>query len=197
MRRMASALLLSALALGATGCQGAPDDRRDAASARADGKGPDGKGPDGVRRAAWLGDAVDLGGGASGEHLRMTVHGYVDPAVAVRKAKQPRPQPAEGRRWLGVDVALLNVGGSRHDARRTAAWVTDDRGKRHSVLSGTAADVKEFTTGIPLKWNTLAVGEQSEGWLVFDVPEDARITRFHSTLGTTTVTWLLQHPPSR
>ncbi|MEU9604769.1 DUF4352 domain-containing protein [Streptomyces sp. NPDC048057] len=211
MRRMASALLLSALALGATGCQGASDDRTAAASAppgpaavadaaldRPDGKGPDGgKGPGGTRRAVWVGDAVDLGGRASGEHLRMTVRGYVDPAVAVRKTKrasQPRPQPSDGRRWIGADVALLNVGGSLYDARRTTAWVTDDEGKRYAPLSTT---VEEFTTGIPLKWNTLAVGEQSEGWLVFDVPEEAHITRFHSTLGKTTVTWLLQHPPSR
>ncbi|MFI1827270.1 DUF4352 domain-containing protein [Streptomyces sp. NPDC020412] len=202
MRRMASALLLSALALGATGCQGASDDRTgatsvppgpaavaDAALDRPDGRGPDGKGPGGPPRAAWLGDAVDLGGRASGEHLRMTAGGYVDPAVPV-----PKEKPSDGRRWIGVDVALLNVGGSRYDASRTTAWVTDDEGKRHTAIS---TAVKEFTTGTLLKWNTLAVGEQLEGWLVFDVPEEARVTRFHSTLGKTTVTWLLQHPPSR
>ncbi|MEU5398630.1 DUF4352 domain-containing protein [Streptomyces sp. NPDC005963] len=192
-RHITSALLASALVMGtATACQsiwGERDERTDrverthAAGAPAtDAKGKQ-TGP------AWIGDSVNIGGRAFGEHLRISVLGFVDPAVATGTTAK---KPAAGHRRIAVDVTLANVGGKPYDASRAQAWVVDEQGKRH-----TATRTAGITTGIPLKWNTVAAGEQTQGWLVFEVPEDARITRFFSTLGSTTVSWQLHFPPSR
>ncbi|MFI1398402.1 DUF4352 domain-containing protein [Streptomyces sp. NPDC020681] len=200
MRQVASALLLSALAMGVTACQsgaGVPAERtpRPPHASAGDGKAVDGGGitagdgkvVDGAA-VSLVGDAVDLGGRTFGEHLRISVRGYVDPAIGIRAAQRPGP----GKRRIGVDVALVNVGGKTYDASGGKAWVVDENGRRYpAVRTG------EITTGFPLKWNALTVGEQSEGWLVFEVPENARIVRLHSTIGNTSLNWQLQHEPSR
>ncbi|MER7665149.1 MULTISPECIES: DUF4352 domain-containing protein [unclassified Streptomyces] len=198
MRQVVSALLLSTLAMGATACQSASDGGRTPPSpaaaeamppdAKASGAGRTGARGPGTRGPALIGDTVDLGGRAFGEHLRVSVLGYVDPARSVRAAHRP----AAGRRWVGVDLSAVNVGGTSYDARITKAWVTDEKGRRHPAV-GTG----EITTGFPAAWNTLAAGEHAEGWLVFEVPENARIRRFHSTVGDSPLTWQLQLPPSR
>ncbi|MFE3016322.1 DUF4352 domain-containing protein [Streptomyces sp. NPDC059256] len=194
-RHITSALLASALVMGtATACQTIWSDQdatttrgeRDPAP-RAAPPATDAKGnPAGT---SWIGDSVNIGGRAFGEHLRISVLGFVDPAVATGKAAK---EPAAGNRRLGVDVTLANVGGKPYDASKATAWVVDDQGKRHA-----ASVTERITTGIPLKWNTVAAGEQTQGWLVFEVPENARITQFFCTLGTTTVSWQLHFPPSR
>ncbi|MEJ8637095.1 MULTISPECIES: DUF4352 domain-containing protein [Streptomyces] len=198
MRQVVSALLLSALAMGATACQSAADgDRTPPSPAAAEAAPPDAKASGtgrtgsrglGTRAPALIGDTVDLGGRAFGEHLRVSALGYVDPARSVRTAHRP----AAGKRWVGVDLSAVNVGGTSYDARITKAWVTDDKGRRHPVIR-----TGEITTGFPAAWNTLAAGEHAEGWLVFEVPENARIMRFHSTVGDSPLTWQLQLPPSR
>ncbi|MFI6287037.1 DUF4352 domain-containing protein [Streptomyces sp. NPDC051018] len=191
MRHLASALLLSALATAATGCQGpgAPAGAEPGAAgapvAAADEK-------PGSGRTAWIGETAEFGGRAFGERLRISVRSAVDPAIAVHPAKGPRPVSAAGKRRYGVEVALVNVGGKLHDTSRGKAWVTDGKGNRYP-----AVDSGAITTGLPLEWNTLAVGEQVQGWLVFEVPEDADIVKFHCTLGNSSVTWQLKHPPSR
>ncbi|MFE0423206.1 hypothetical protein [Streptomyces sp. NPDC058953] len=200
MRRKAWPLVLLSVCVlggGATGCQGAPADRPAPEPVRP----PAAAGPAGAqdtkgggKAVAGIGDAVDLGGRASGEHLRMSVLAYVDPAVTVppRGGRTAVPGPPDGQRRIGVSVALLNVGGHLYDTRRTKTWVTDTKGKRHPAVPG-----GEITTGIPVEWNTLAVGESADGWLVFDVPKAAFITEFHGDLGESTVAWRLQAPPSR
>ncbi|MGV9314746.1 DUF4352 domain-containing protein [Streptomyces sp. NPDC003691] len=199
MRRTALPLLLSVCALGGalTACQGAPAGDAAAGPVNPPGIGRpagdtagDGKG--GARGAALLGDAIDLGGRASGEHLRMAVTAYVDPAVPVRRKGTVASRPPEGMRRVGIRVALLNVGGAPYDARGTETWVTDAAGERHPAVSG-----GEITTGFPVKWNILAGGESAEGWLLFDVPQTAALTQFHGDLGKSAVEWRLQAPPSR
>ncbi|MFD3439115.1 DUF4352 domain-containing protein [Streptomyces sp. NPDC058685] len=191
MRQVASVLLLSALAMGATACQSASDGDRtppspaavDAADAKASGPGGTG-----ARAPAFIGDTVDLGGRAFGEHLRVSALGYVDPARGVRATHRP----AAGKRWIGVDLSVVNVGGTSYDARVSKSWVTDEKGRRHPAVK-----TGEITTGLPAAWNTLAAGEHAEGWMVFEVPENARIMRFHSTVGDSPLAWQLQLPPSR
>ncbi|MFF0446831.1 DUF4352 domain-containing protein [Streptomyces sp. NPDC004609] len=191
MRHLASALLLSVLAMAATGCQGSDasagtDPRAVGAPAAAvDEKPRSGE-------TAWIGDTADFGGRAFGRRLRISVRSAVDPAIAIRPATSSRSVPAAGKRRIGVEVALVNVGGKPHDASGGKAWVSDGKGNRHPAVESGA-----ITTGLPLKWNTLAVGEQVQGWLVFEVPESADIVKFHCTLGNSSVTWQLKHPPSR
>ncbi|MGW4029948.1 DUF4352 domain-containing protein [Streptomyces sp. NPDC004838] len=193
MRHMASALLLSALALGTTACQSAADafgGRSAPRAAEASRAVLDHKGS--AEEPAWVGDTVELDGRTFGEHLRVSVRSSVDPAVALRPAKGTAPRPRAGTRWFGVDVTVVNVGGRTFDAGGTRTWVADEKGKRYpAVKSG------EITTGLALEWNSLAVGDPVQGWLVFEVPENTRIVRFHSSLGKATATWQLQGHPSR
>ncbi|MFI2208758.1 DUF4352 domain-containing protein [Streptomyces sp. NPDC020141] len=192
MRHLASALLVSALALSATACQSpldaltaAPGPRDRPAVRPVSDQKPAG---DRAKAVAWVGDAADLGGPGSREHLRVSVVGQVDPAVGVRAADRPE----SGARRVGAAITLLNFGGRPHDVSGARAWVVDDTGKRHpQATTGT------LTTGAPLKWNTLSVGEQRKGWLVFEVPEKARIVRLHTALGKRTLVWQLRFPPSR
>ncbi|MEU5160548.1 hypothetical protein AB0G74_13190 [Streptomyces sp. NPDC020875] len=197
-RNVRPLVLLSVCALGGAalaGCQALAPDRtagepvHPPAVAR---PAQDTKG--GGAAVAALGDAVDLGGRASGEHLRMSVRAYVDPAVAVpgKDGTAAVAGPPDGKRRIGVSVALLNVGGHRYDARRTKTWVTDTKGGRHPAVTG-----GEITTGSPVEWNILAAGEAERGWLLFDVPESAYVTEFHGDLGKSAVEWRLQAPPSR
>ncbi|MGW6458400.1 DUF4352 domain-containing protein [Streptomyces sp. NPDC055078] len=198
MRHVGSALLLAALVMGVTACQSPPGaqspqqpraaertaaDRAEGGQDRSDRKpGKPGS------STSWVGDSADLGGRGFGEHLRISVRGQVDPAIGIRAADAPDT----GNRRLGVDVALVNVGGRPYDASRADIWVTDAGGGRYpAVRTGT------LTTGFPLEWNTLPVGEQKQGWLVFEVPQDARIVRFHCRVGKTALSWQLQFPPSR
>ncbi|GLF94356.1 DUF4352 domain-containing protein [Streptomyces yaizuensis] len=179
---MASALLVAALALATAGCREWPG--RGPADAR-----PPAPAAVPAREAApaWVGDAVDLGGRGYGEHLRIAVLGQVDPAVPARATAA---EPPAGTRRIGARLSVLNFGGRPFDASRARTWVEDADGRRHRpVATGT------LTTGRPLAWNTLAVGEQRDGWLVYQVPERARIVRLHCAAGGRTVSWQLRFPP--
>jgi hypothetical protein len=172
---MATALL-PALLLGLTACQ--------STTARPEPvPGPHGTARAATAAPAGFGDTADIGGTRFGEHLRITLHGFVDPAVAVG----PTPRPAAGHRWVGVEVSLANIGGTAHGSPLTEAWVVDDRGRRHpAVRSG------EITTGIPLASDAaLPVGEHSVGWLVFEMPFGARAVRLHCTVGAEERGWHL------
>ncbi|MER6913686.1 hypothetical protein ABT354_18610 [Streptomyces sp. NPDC000594] len=186
---MASALFLSALALGATACQTLPGPFGTAGERPAARPGAgrlDAKGPGAV---VWVGDPVDLTGSGYGEHLRLTVTGQVDPAVTARAAD---PGPAAGKRRVGARITALNFGGRPFDASRARVRAEDTEGRRHPpVTTGT------LTTGRPLAWRTLAVGEQRDGWLVFELPDRTRLARLHATLGPHRATWQLRFPPTR
>ncbi|EDY52539.1 hypothetical protein SSCG_05546 [Streptomyces clavuligerus] len=138
-------------------------------------------------RITRVGDAMEVSGSGYGEHLRLTVNGQVDPAVGARRGEDT---PRAGTRRIGTRLSVLNFGGRPFDASRARAWVADDRGRRYPrTATGT------LTTGRPLTWRNLAVGEQRDGWLVFEVPERARIVRFHCAVGGRTLAWQLRFPP--
>ncbi|MEU0086525.1 DUF4352 domain-containing protein [Streptomyces sp. NPDC006274] len=174
MRHKATALL-PVLLLGLTACQSTT-------------AGPEPvPGPHGTARAAaapaGFGDAADIGGARFGEHLRITPHGLVDPAVAVEATSRP----AAGHRWVGVEVTLANIGGAAHASPLTEAWVVDDRGRRYPAVSA-----GEITTGLPLAVDeALPVGEHRAGWLAFELPYDTRAVRLHCTVGADERSWRL------
>ncbi|QNP65013.1 DUF4352 domain-containing protein [Streptomyces genisteinicus] len=193
MRHMAA--LVPALVLGLAACQGPS------------GPGP-GEAGEGDKRAAAaapgtarIGDTADVGGTGSGAHLRITLRGHVDPAVGVRTARGaarglaapaargPVHRPAEGTRWVGVDLAVVNVGGTAYEQPPAKAWIVDDRGRSHR-----AVPAGELTTGRPLPQGRLAVGEQRTGWLVFELPHDARPVRLHWASASAEHRWTLQAP---
>ncbi|WP_432248115.1 DUF4352 domain-containing protein [Streptomyces sanyensis] len=158
-----AAALLPALLLGMTACQSA------AAPAPVEPGSAKGRSP-AASAPAGVGDTVDDGGTPAGEHLRITLRGQVDPALGVPAA----PRPAPGTRWVGVELTVVNVGGTAHESAVARAWVVDDRGRSHP-----AVDTGELTTGLPLARGRMTVGEQRGGWLAFAVPHGSRAVALH------------------
>ncbi|MFD0270539.1 DUF4352 domain-containing protein [Streptomyces sp. NPDC127106] len=173
MRQSASALaavLLPFLLFGATACS-APSDGAALAPAAApavpvDDAAPGAEG-DPAAKGAHVGDSVRVHGRQVGRHLQAVLHAYVDPAVSVEKNFAP---PA-GKRWVAASMSFVNVGGASYGALGRM-WAYDSAGKRHPVVQ-----TGELTTGKPLVFDSLAVGEQADGWVVFEIPENTRIVR--------------------
>ncbi|MQS35406.1 DUF4352 domain-containing protein [Streptomyces katsurahamanus] len=205
MRHVASALLMSALAMGTAGCQspfGGPAAGAPAAGEEArHGRVPRAASLDekSGRGALWVGDAVDVDGRRFGEHLRVSVVGQVDPAVTADSVGSAASADSTddtditaGTRRLAVDVTVVNTGGRPYDASSAGAWAVDEKGRRHRPVASAA-----LTTGRILKGNTIPAGEQAQGWRVFEVPEKTRIVRLQLALENRSLDWQLSFPPSR
>ncbi|MGP3686666.1 DUF4352 domain-containing protein [Streptomyces sp. IBSNAI002] len=178
-----AAALLPLLVFGATACQGAPERAALAPAAvpavvvddgapGAEGSGAEGSGAEGSGartgvKDARVGEAVRVHGQQVGRHLEAMLSAYVDPAVSVEKNFAP---PA-GKRWVAASMSFVNVGGASYGALGRM-WAHDSAGQRHPVVP-----TGELTTGKPLVFDSLAVGERAEGWVVFEIPENARIER--------------------
>ncbi|MFF5446879.1 hypothetical protein [Streptomyces sp. NPDC012888] len=117
--------------------------------------------------AAHVGDPVRISGRKVGRHLQAVLDAYVDPAVSLDKEFGP---PA-GKRWVGAGMTFVNVGGDTYGSLGRM-WALDSAGRRYpSVPAG------ELTTGKPIVFDSLEVGDRLEGWVVFEVPENAAIVR--------------------
>ncbi|MFD9303327.1 DUF4352 domain-containing protein [Streptomyces sp. NPDC060048] len=175
-----AAVLLPLLLWGATACSGAPEGAALAPAAvpavpvddGLPGPGDDPGGErEGVVRAAskdaHVGDSVRVEGREFGRHLQVVLNAFVDPAVSVEK----NFAPAAGKRWVAASMSFVNVGGASYGALGRM-WALDGAGQRHAVVP-----TGELTTGKPLVFDSLAVGERAEGWVVFEIPENARIVR--------------------
>lgn len=177
---LVTAALLPLLLFGAAACSGAPEGAALAPAAvpavpvddGAPGVGDDPAAErDGVARAAskdaHVGDSVRVRGREVGRHLQVVLGAYVDPAVSVEK----NFAPAAGKRWVAASMSFVNVGGASYGALGRM-WALDGAGQRHPVVP-----TGELTTGKPLVFDSLSVGERAEGWVVFEIPENARIVR--------------------
>lgn len=165
--------LLPLLLFGATACQSAAGGAASAPAAAPavavdDGApGADGAPVRTTARDAHVGDAVRVHGAQVGRHLQVLLNAYVDPAISVEKNFVP---PA-GKRWVAASMSFVNVGGASYGALGRM-WAHDSAGQRHPVVP-----TGELTTGKPLVFDSLEVGERAEGWVVFEIPENARIMR--------------------
>ncbi|MFG2877594.1 hypothetical protein ACGFYU_21795 [Streptomyces sp. NPDC048337] len=168
-----AAALVPLLLLGATACQSAPEGAALAPAAAPAVPADDGapgaeEAPDRTgAKDARVGDPVRVHGQQVGRHLQVVLNAYVDPAVSVEKNFAP---PA-GKRWVAASMSFVNVGGASYGALGRM-WAHDSAGQRHPVVP-----TGELTTGKPLVFDSLAVGERAEGWVVFEIPENARIER--------------------
>ncbi|WP_404959664.1 DUF4352 domain-containing protein [Streptomyces sp. 147326] len=167
-----AAALLPFLLFGATACQSAPEGAALAPAVApavpVDDGAPGAEAP--VRTAmklAHVGDSVRVDGAQVGRHLQAVLASYVDPAISVEKNYAP---PA-GKRWVAAQMSFVNVGGTSYGALGRM-WAHDSEGRRHPVVS-----TGELTTGKPLLFDSLEVGERAEGWVVFEIPENTRIVR--------------------
>lgn len=177
---LAAAALLPLLLFGATACSGAPEGAAAAPTAApavpvddgAPGAGGDPAAEEGgamgaASKDAHVGDSVRVKGKEVGRHLQVVLNAYVDPAVSVEK----NFAPAAGKRWVAASMSFVNVGGASYGALGRM-WALDGAGQRHAVVP-----TGELTTGKPLVFDSLAVGERVEGWVVFEIPENTRIVR--------------------
>ncbi|WP_051796368.1 hypothetical protein [Streptomyces sp. NRRL S-87] len=124
-------------------------------------------GPGTLRKPARLGDAVTFSGKALGRHLRAVLNAFVDPAVSASKDRGP----GQGKRWVGAGMTFSNIGGDAYGPLG-GMWAIDGDGGRHP-----AVPTGELTTGKALPFAPLAVGEQAEGWVVFEIPENVRVVQ--------------------
>lgn len=169
MRQNASVLaaaLLPFLLFGATACS-APEGAALAPAAAPAVPVDDGAPGAAAPKDAHVGDAVRVRGRQVGRHLQAVLNAYVDPAVSVEKNYAP---PA-GKRWVAASMSFVNVGGDSY-GELGQMWAYDSAGGRHGVVP-----TGELTTGKPLAFDSLAVGGRAEGWVVFEIPEKARIVR--------------------
>ncbi|MET9963220.1 hypothetical protein ABZ128_29840 [Streptomyces sp. NPDC006326] len=175
---LAAALLLSLLS-GATACSRAPEGAALAPAAAPAVPVDDGVpgaeedpamgagAAQGAVKDAHVGEPVRVDGKQVGKHLQAVLGAYVDPAVSV----EANYAPPAGKRWVAASMSFVNVGGASYGALGRM-WAYDSAGQRHPVVP-----TGELTTGKPLVFDSLAVGEQAEGWVVFEIPENARIVR--------------------
>ncbi|MEU3062733.1 DUF4352 domain-containing protein [Streptomyces subrutilus] len=167
------AALLPLLLCGASACRSAPEGAALAPAAApavpVDDGAPGAEGASGrpAVREARVGDSVRVRGAQVGRHLQAVLNAYVDPAVSVEKNYAPAP----GKRWVAASMSFVNVGGASYGALGRM-WAQDGAGRRHPVVP-----TGELTTGKPLVFDSLEVGERAEGWVVFEIPENARIVR--------------------
>ncbi|MEU2449931.1 hypothetical protein [Streptomyces sp. NPDC012765] len=170
---LAATALLPLLLFGSTGCTGAPE-----GAALAPAAAPAVPVDDGVPGApeeparpgakdAHVGDPVRVHARQVGRHLQVELGAFVDPAISVEKNFAP---PA-GKRWVAASMSFVNVGGASYGALGRM-WAHDSAGQRHPVVK-----TGELTTGKPIVFDSLEVGERAEGWVVFEIPESARIVR--------------------
>ncbi|MGE7387750.1 DUF4352 domain-containing protein [Streptomyces sp. NPDC004126] len=178
---LAAAALMPFLLFTATACQSAPEGAALAPAAApavpvddgAPGADEDPAAQDragvapGAAKDAHVGDSVRVQGHEVGRHLQVVLTAFVDPAVSV----EPNYQPPAGKRWVAASMSFVNVGGASYGALGRM-WAYDGAGKRHPVVR-----TGELTTGKPLVFDSLAVGERAEGWVVFEIPENQKIVR--------------------
>ncbi|GLX21037.1 MULTISPECIES: DUF4352 domain-containing protein [Streptomyces] len=178
---LAAAALMPFLLFTATACQSAPEGAALAPAAApavpvddgAPGADEDPAAQDragaasGAAKDAHVGDSVRVQGHEVGRHLQVVLSAFVDPAVSV----EPNYQPPAGKRWVAASMSFVNVGGASYGALGRM-WAYDGAGKRHPVVR-----TGELTTGKPLVFDSLAVGERAEGWVVFEIPENQKIVR--------------------
>lgn len=168
-----AAALVPLLLFGATACQSAPEGAALAPAAvpavPVDDGAPGGEQAPARTGAkdAHVGDSVRVRGAQVGRHLQVVLAAFVDPAVSVEKNYAPAP----GKRWAAASMSFVNVGGASYGALGRM-WAHDSAGQRHPVVP-----TGELTTGKPLVFDSLEVGERAEGWVVFEIPESARIVR--------------------
>ncbi|MEV7509269.1 hypothetical protein AB0O42_28190 [Streptomyces sp. NPDC089922] len=168
-----AAALLPLLLIGATACQSVPDGaavRPAAVPAVPVDDGAPGGGAAPARpgaKDARVGDSVRVHGSRMGRHLQVGLGAYVDPAISADRNYAP---PA-GKRWVAASMSFVNVGGDSYGALGRV-WAHDSAGRRHpAVRTG------ELTTGKPVVFDSLEVGERAEGWVVFEIPENTSIRR--------------------
>jgi hypothetical protein len=139
-----------------------------------------------VLPASTIGGTVTVRGKLPGESLQVQVVSIMDPASS------SVIQPDAGNRFVGIQLAVKNVGTSTyHDSpsNGTALFSTDGQRSLADVLDAVQPALGTLT---------LAPGATASGFITFQVAATATLARFNLTLdlgfGPETGTWSLGTP---
>ena len=128
--------------------------------------------PDPRASVVPVGDSLTLKG--SDTTLRARVTGVVDPLPAGEF-----DSPSSGNRYVGVQVALRNVGSGRYSDAISNGSTLILRGNQQADSTIVSGGACSSNFGSDLK---LAPGDTRSGCIPFEVPQNARLRKFQLTL---------------
>ncbi|MFF3932535.1 DUF4352 domain-containing protein [Streptomyces hirsutus] len=164
------ALTLAACDTGST----VVDKPKDNAAAQADSGKDTKKEKSEAPEVAKVGDTLTLEGFEEGSKLDVTVVKVADPA----KSADEFMEPASGKRFVGVQFQLVNTGEAAYsDSPSNGAQVADSEGQQFDATFGDITAGPSMASGLKLK-----PGAKGLGWIVFEVPEAAKVDTVQFTM---------------
>ncbi|MBL3669678.1 DUF4352 domain-containing protein [Streptomyces sp. M2CJ-2] len=123
---------------------------------------------------AKVGDTLTLEGFEEGSKLDVTVVKVADPA----KSADEFMEPASGKRFVGVQFQLVNTGEAAYsDSPSNGAQVADSEGQQFDATFGDITAGPSMASSLKLK-----PGAKGLGWIVFEVPEAAKVDTVQFTM---------------
>jgi hypothetical protein len=166
MRRTAIAAT-AALLLAVTGCSSGSEVTTEPDTKTAPGKTAGKAAPSEKPKNAKVGDSITIKGIEAGEQVQVTLKKIADPA----KPADEFFSPEKGNRWIGAQYEILNTGAKVYaDTPGNGSQVADTEGQRFGPVFA------DITAG-PSMTNdaTVQPGDKVLGWLVYEVPENAKL----------------------
>ncbi|GAB2793914.1 hypothetical protein GCM10027073_27800 [Streptomyces chlorus] len=175
--RIAAAVAAAVGALTLTACDTGStvvDKPKDNAAAQADSGKNTAKEKSDAPEVAKVGDTLTLEGFEEGSKLDVTVVKVADPA----KSADEFMEPASGKRFVGVQFQLVNTGKAAYsDSPSNGAQVADSEGQQFDATFGDITAGPSMASGLKLK-----PGAKGLGWIVFEVPEAAKVDTVQFTM---------------
>ncbi|MEU6885368.1 DUF4352 domain-containing protein [Streptomyces viridosporus] len=123
---------------------------------------------------AEVGDTLTLKGSEDGSRLDVTVTKIADPAESADEFTEP----GAGKRFVGVQFKLVNTGEAAYsDSPSNGAQVADSEGQQFDATFGDITAGPSMASSLKLK-----PGAQGLGWIVFEVPEAAKVATVQFTM---------------
>ncbi|MFI8307201.1 DUF4352 domain-containing protein [Streptomyces sp. NPDC085927] len=123
---------------------------------------------------AKVGDTLTLEGFEEGSKLDVTVVKVADPAESADEFMEP----ASGKRFVGVQFQLVNTGEAAYsDSPSNGAQVADSEGQQFDATFGDITAGPSMASALKLK-----PGAKGLGWIVFEVPEAAKVDTVQFTM---------------
>jgi hypothetical protein len=183
---LALAGTFAVLTMGADSCSTDTKDTADNSSTSSSSSGGGKSKPKAPK--AHIGDFITLRGGEKGEKIKVKVNRVIDPL-----AGGEFDQPSAGKRYVGVEITLKNVGTTTYsDSPSNGAQLigTNDRQFDSTLLSGGPCG-DEFSASAKI-----APGDRRVGCIPFEVGKHAKLKKFQFTLssgfGPDNGEWLLR-----
>lgn len=122
---------------------------------------------------ATVGQSITLHGMDDGTQLAVTMVKWVDPA----KGADEYTVPDSGKRFVAVQVSIVNTGKSVYDDSPTnGLQIADDKSQRFD------SDFNEVSAGPAMASEIkLAPGDKAVGYVNFQVPKTSKVTRIQFT----------------